>query len=251
MLNRRLPAAVVPAANDADARSALARRRATARRGMVLWLLAAVVFIGAVVWAVRTLMHGAAAPARQVARIAILPDTPPPPPPPPPERKPEPPKPDTKPVPQAEAPPKPVAPPAPAPIKMEGAAGNGPSAFAAGPVSQDYSGGAPTVGGSGASAPGVADRAQERLYANSVRQLLRDEIERHLDPEAGELAGNFAVWIGEDGRITRWSLDAGPDAQRDQLLRSALEQSAGALRLPNPPAVAQPLRFRLTVHASG
>ena len=86
----------------------------------------------------------AEAPRRQVAKISILPDTPPPPPPPPKEeKKPEPPKDEPKQV-MREEQVKQVEAPKPAEaIKMEGAAGDGPSAFAAGSVNRDYAGGAP------------------------------------------------------------------------------------------------------------
>lgn len=207
--------------------------------------------LAAIVWAIRGLVSKSGPPARQVARIAILPDTPPPPPPPPPERKPEAPRDEAKavPVPQAQA--QPETPPAEAPIKMEGPAGTGPSAFSAGAVSNDYSGGAPKVGGAAASATG-ADRAGERLYANTVKQALQQEIDRNLDVSAGEIAANFAVWIGSDGRIDRWRVEPGNEAPQDAALRSALDRIAVALRLPPPPpTAAQPLRYRLTVRAAG
>lgn len=202
-------------------------------------------------WAFQGLGSASGPPARQVARIAILPDTPPPPPPPPPERKPEAPKDEARSVPTPQPQARPETPPADAPLKMEGPAGTGPSAFSAGSVTSDYSGGTPKVGGVAASAT-TADRAGERLYANSVKQALQREIDRHLDASAGEIAANFAIWIGADGRIDRWLLDPGNEAAQDAALRTALERSALALRLPPPPpAAAQPLRYRLTVRAAG
>ena len=194
----------------------------------------------------RHLVADSKPPARQVARIAILPDTPPPPPPPKVEKKDEP-KPDSKPAPQAEPSPKPIAPPAPAPIKMEGAAGDGPSAFAAGKVTQDYQGGTPVVGSAGGTA---VDRAQERLYANAVRLQLHDEIERQLGADTGELSTQLAVWIAADGRIERWELQ-GAKGAHDAEIEAALRRSADALRLPSPPAqTRQPLRFRLALNVA-
>ncbi|MBQ0942883.1 hypothetical protein KAK07_06020 [Ideonella sp. 4Y16] len=215
-------------------------------------LLALLLLVLAVL-GVRRLISEPQRPARQVARIAILPDTPPPPPPPPKERKEEPPKPDR---PQAPVPDNLVKPPPPSatePLKMEGAAGNGPSAFAAGSVSQDYKGGAPTIGSAASGSGGRGlDRAQERLYAGSVRQALRDELERQLQADAGELSAAFALWIGDDGRISRWSVDGAEgrlDAAGEAALRLALERSAERLQLPAPAGITQPLRFRLTVRA--
>lgn len=219
--------------------------------------LGALLLLALAVMTVRDFLSKPSKPPRQVARIAILPDTPPPPPPPPKERKEEPPKADK---PSAPTPEQAVKPPpqaaAPEPLKMEGAAGNGPSAFAAGSVSQDYKGGAPTIGGTGASGPAGrgTDRAQERLYANSVRQALRDELERQLQPEAGELTAAFALWISGDGRITKWEMDGDPaalDATRQSALKVALDRSAERLQLPAPAGLTQPMRFRLTVRAGG
>lgn len=215
--------------------------RSLARRlgiGLALGLSA-----GMVAWGLSSLSFDTPAPKRQVARIALLPDTPPPPPPPPKELKKED-TPQARPQPRPDEAPKPQ-PPANEPLKMEGDAGNAPSAFAAGAVNNDYRGG-PVATGPAASGPGLADRAAERLYANTVRQLLQSEIERRLAPEAGTLSANFALWVSAEGRIARWEADT-----EQATLRSALDASANALRLPTPPlALAQqPMRFRLTVRA--
>ena len=189
-------------------------------------------------------------PKRQVAKIAILPDTPPPPPPPPKEeKKPEPPKDEPKqvmrdePVKQAEVPK-----PANEPIKMEGAAGDGPSAFAAGGVSKEYSGGAANTGAAGTGGGTVVDRAQERLYANSARQMLRDEIERRLKSEAEQLTATFAIWLDRDGAIQRYELTPTGDVSHDKALRLALDETSRQFKLlPPPNGMNQPMRFRLSV----
>lgn len=205
----------------------------------------------------RRFMQDAAPPKQQVARIAVLPDKlPPPPPPPPKEQKEEPPPKSAKETPAPDPQPKPQNP-APEPLKMEGAAGTGPSAFAAGSVTQDYRGGAPTIGGTAASGVGNdnARRAQERLYANAVRQLLRDELERHLSADAGELTATFALWVENNGHVSRWEIedhDAQVEARRQAALKNALDQSAERLQLPPQQiALAQPMRFRLTVRPGG
>jgi hypothetical protein len=218
-----------------------------------IWLRAALVVLGltlvsSAIWALRHLAGEPSAVKRQVARIAILPDTPPPPPPPPPPRKEEVARPEARPQPQDNTP----KPPAPdnAPLKMEGAAGNGPSAFQSGSVSQDYQGGKPTVGA--AAGGGAVDRAAERLYAGTVRQMLRDEIERQLPPDAGEILVSFALWISADGRLSRWELDpAAASASSGAALQQALERSAAQLQLPAPNSVSQPMRFRLTLRSAG
>lgn len=202
---------------------------------------------------VRHLINKPDAPKRQTAKITILPDTPPPPPPPPKdEPKREQPKDDVKQVMQ-DQPKQADTPPPEAPIKMEGAAGDGPSAFAAGSVSREYKDGVPVVGSpSAASAAGAAaDRATARLYANTVRQLLRDEIEKNLRPDAGELVASFAVWVEGDGRIRRHEVVPSGDTRTDADMASALDGAARALRLPPPAGVQQPMRFKLNVRPQG
>lgn len=215
-------------------------------------LLGAALLVGLALWLSNWLSQPEA-PRRQVARIALLPDAPPPPPPPPPkEPPPQAAKPEARPQAQPEPTPRPPQP-ADAPLKMEGAAGDGPSAFQAGSVAQDYRGGPATIGGTAASGAGRGiDRAAERLYAGTVRQLLRDEMERQLPSEAGELSAGFALWVSPDGRITRWELEDAPaESARAQALRDALGRSAGLLQLPQPPGPMQAMRFRLTVRANG
>jgi outer membrane biosynthesis protein TonB len=215
-----------------------------------LKLIAALAFVGLAFAAWWALTHmKAEAPRRQVAKIALLPDTPPPPPPPPKEeKKPEPPKEEPKQV-MREEQPKPVEAPKPAEaIKMEGAAGDGPSAFAAGSVSKDYAGGAPGTG-PGGPAGTAADRAQERFYANNARQLLQGEIERHLRADADQLTATFAIWLDRDGGIQRFELSPSGNDANDNALRAALDETRRQLKLPPPPALAlsQPMRFRLNV----
>jgi periplasmic protein TonB len=195
---------------------------------------------------------------RQVARISILPDKPPPPPPPKEEKRPEPPKPQDRPVPQDPTP-KPQDAPKPAnePLKMEGEAGSGPSAFTAGPVTQDYTSGAPSTGPAAASAPlapvapSVSDRAAERLYAGSARNLLRDELERHFKSDIDQATATFSVWVESDGAIRRFELQRSGDPRLDSELDAALGDTTRSLKLPPPPAVPQPMKFRLTLRPQG
>lgn len=228
------------------------RRRS---RSTALWVvLGALVLLAALAWAIKSLSAKPAAPKRQVARISVLPDTPPPPPPPKIEKPPEP-KLAPKPTQRDEPKPTPDAPkPADAPLKMEGAAGTGPSAFAGGAVTQDYKGGAVASGAASAAAAGTpGDRAQERFYGNTARQLLRDELDRRLSGDANQVVANFSLWIAADGAIRRFELQPSGNAQADQDLRTALDGAVRELRLPPPPAFVssqnQPLRFRLTLRA--
>lgn len=213
-------------------------------------LLLALALVAAAALGLKNFVGGDTPAKRQVAKIALLPDTPPPPPPPPKEDKPPPPREEPRPAPQPDTP-KPVEAdkPAEAPIKMEGEAGNGPSAFAAGPVRNEYSGGSPSTGASAATA--AVDRAQERLYAQTARGLLRDAIERHLKSDAAQATAEFTLWLERDGAIRRVQLASTGNSQLDGELDSALERTQRELRLPPPPNTLQPMRFRLTVRPQG
>ena len=224
------------------------------RRGAIV--VVAVVAIALLAYWLRGLGKDSGAPKRQVAKISLLPDTPPPPPPPPPPPKEEPkPRPLNAPKPQPVEQKPVAAPPAPpAQVKMEGEAGTGPSAFQSGAVSNDYKGGEPGAAASKPSGSGTgtsSDRAQERFFANSARQLLRDEIERHLKSDVPQLTAVFAVWFEPDGRIRRFELDSTGDTRADSALNAAFDETSRALKLSPPAGLAQPLRFRLTLRPLG
>lgn len=213
----------------------------------VLAVLVAIALVVALGLWIKSTLGGPTAAKRQTAKISILPDTPPPPPPPKEEKKPEPPKDEPKQV-MREQQLKPDVPkPADAPIKMEGQAGDGPSAFGAGTVTNEYKGGAPVVGASGSAGSGAIDRAQERFYANSVRQLLHAEIEKHLKSDTGQISVTFSVWVEPDGSIRRFDLVPTGDTPRDADMRAAFEQTSQRLRLPSHNGLPQPMRFKLSV----
>jgi len=122
-----------PATNAASGRRLSARWLAIILGAVVLALL------GALLW---SLFHGKSDAPRKAPKISLIPLAPPPPPPKE-EKRPDPPKEEKRPEPLKEQPeikpPAPVEQKAPAPepgpeLKMEGAAGDGPSAFSAGRV---------------------------------------------------------------------------------------------------------------------
>jgi len=213
-------------------------------RGLIVIIVIALL-VGLALW-IKSMTGAPAAAKRQTAKISILPDTPPPPPPKE-EKKPEPPKNEPKQAMREEQLKQDAPKPANEPIKMDGPAGDGPSAFAAGTVTNEYKGGAPMVGASGGTGGNVADRVQERFYANSVRQLLHDEIEKNLRSDAGELTATFSVWIEPDGSIRRFDLVPTGDAAHDTDLRFAFDQTTRRLRLPGHSGLPQPMRFKLSV----
>lgn len=196
-------------------------------------------------WGFSQIKFDTPAPKRQTVKIS-LPDAPPPPPPPKVEEKKPEPKPEDKPQPQME--PKPVeAPPQPAEsLKMEGAAGNGPSAFSAGSVNQDYSGGKVISGGSTGGGNGL-DRAKYQFYVNSAKQALKDALERQLQTDEKRITVTFSLWIGADGRISRFELAPTGNPQADTDVHAAFDKAAQDLKLPAPADTPQPLRLRMTL----
>jgi protein TonB len=167
--------------------------------GVVLLLVA-----GGLVWGGLNLSGSATAPKRQVAHIMVLPDAPPPPPPPPDEKKPPPKEEQTRQ--QQISTPKPETPPAPAQLKMEGAAGEGPSTFASGDVKQDYIGGDI---GNGSRYSAYVARFEQRVQSELTRRNL------HLTNM------KLFVWLSPDGTIQRYKIEGG-DADSEGNLRAAL-----------------------------
>lgn len=211
------------------------------------------VIVGAVIvavlallaWGVSQIKLGSGgAPKRQTVKIT-LPDMPPPPPPPKQEEKRPEPKEDNKPAQQMEQ--KPMeAPPQPAQsLKMEGAAGDGPSAFAAGGIKNDYAGG-PTSTGPGGSGTS-SDRAKYQFYVNSTKQLLKDEIERNLQTDQKQVVVAFSIWVKPDGSVDRYELSSTGNERADEDIKAAFSQMARSAKLPPPRDTPQPLRLRMTL----
>jgi periplasmic protein TonB len=193
---------------------------------------------------------GSKTAGRQTVKIAVLPDAPPPPPPPvKEEKKPEPPKEEPKQAMQEDQP-KPVpAPPAPQQLNMEGPAGNGPSAFGGGSVTNDYQGGQ-IGGGGGASAPAPAfDRAKYGLYAKSAVQMLRSELDRSLPREVIKLGARLRVWVDSTGHITRYEVGGLNDQEAEDRVRAALDQAGKVFKLVPPSGMPQPIKLQLSVDA--
>lgn len=190
------------------------------------------------------------APTRQVTRIAIIPDTPPPPPPPPKEeKKVEPPK-EAKEV-KVEQP-KPVeAPPQQAEqLKMEGAAGDGPSPFASGTVTNEYKGGdvGTTIGGSG---PARVNPAAFRFYTNALLAHVQRQLAQNRDVKQLDYAVAVKVWVGRDGRIERAELvDSTGEQNTDAALTRALSQLS-AFQDPPPAGMPQPVRLLVKNRITG
>jgi len=186
---------------------------------------------------------------KKAPKITLL--TPPPPPPPPPpkfEKKPDPPKEQKEmkveqPVPKQEA-----APPAPE-LKMDGPAGNGPSAFAAGKITSD------DLSKLGAGKPGgtavvAADKTgMFNPYTNFVN-LAKGELQRYLNKNAGLRRQRYVVelhlWVGPTGAVSRFEMvGSSGDRDIDEVINQAMAAAPGFTQA-LPANMPQPIRLRVS-----
>ena len=179
---------------------------------------------GLVAWAGFNLSHSSPALAHQVAKIALLPDTPPPPPPP------EQPKIQPREMKMQFDRPKQVAPPEPQQLKMEGQAGEGPSPFTAGDVKNDYIGG--DVG-----------NGRYMPYIGHVAQTIQEALTRRKVKIAN---ARILLWLNSDGAVQRIEVSgAGPDAERE--LRAAVTELGRGIDRP-PQDMPMPMGLEITSH---
>jgi protein TonB len=164
---------------------------------------------------------------KPVTTIKIMPDMPPPPPPKeqpkeqPKEIKIEQPKPQEAPQPAAEV------------LKMEGAAGNGDSPFAAGAVKNDY------IGGKGG-------LAAFRWYTDQIKTRIEEALAAQKDLVKVQYRLNVHVWVARDGRVERAELQGSSgDASIDKLIRLALSKMKAIAEAP-PEDMPQPVKLRIT-----
>lgn len=214
------------------------------RRARQLGLVAVVVaLIGGAVLLVQGLGGDAQHPARQVTKITLIPDTPPPPPPPPPK---EPPKPEPKEAPKqvkldAPKPQDAAKPQAAEQIKMEGEAGDGPSPFAAGPVTQEYTGGE----------IGAGNGMQFAFYTGLLQRRIQNALQQAAVLKGADFRVVLRVWLDADGRLTRSELaDSTGDAALDDALRTAMTEVPAVGEAP-PAGMPQPVRIRVTNRVTG
>ena len=214
------------------------------------WLIAAVVVVtlaALVAGAYLVMGMDKSETKKKAPKIALItPPAPPPPPPPPPkfEKKPEPPK-EQQEVKMAPPEQKQDDPPPSPELKMEGAAGDGPSAFGSGRVtSEDLSmlGGAQRAGtGTGS---GMFDP-----YANYMN-LAKGELQKYLKKNAALRRWRYSLdvhlWVSPNGAISRFELVSGSgDPETDAAVSQALA-SLPALSQALPNNMPQPLRLRVS-----
>lgn len=191
--------------------------------------------------------------AKKAPRITLLtPPAPPPPPPPPPkfEKKPDPPKEQKEMKVEQPPPPKQDAPPPSPELKMDGPAGNGPSAFGAGKITSDDLSkvGSGKPGGTGDASK--RDNWQETNYEN----LAKGEVSRYLRNATRNkrqanmrYTAEFLIWTSPAGAIQRFKLlTSNGDGDTDTLI-SELMAGLPGLSLAPPPGMEQPIKLRVRI----
>lgn len=203
--------------------------------------LVGIAVLGVIAWGVWSLLNAKPGKSHKPPTVTLLPDKPPPPPPPPKdEKKPEPPKDDKKDV-KMEQPKEAVPQPAQnEPLKMEGAAGDGESAFGSGTVSSDYKGG--NIGTTGG--------AQQGMYAGRLQRHLQDQLSRNRKLKESDYRVTVRVWLRRDGSVEKAELaQSTGNSALDELLQEALLQ-VGPMRDAPPENMPQPIKIRVTARGA-
>jgi protein TonB len=197
-------------------------------------------------WLVYSMVGGKPKPTKAAPKISLIPMTPPPPPPPPKEeKKPEPPK-EQKEVKEMPAAPK-DAPPAPPSqeLKMDGPAGDGPSAFSAGKITSDdisNVGKAPAVAPAAVPATGLFSPFGG--YANQLKSEVQRLLQRNKDLRTQSYRIEVRIWLGKDGSLQRHELVGSTgDTELDALISQTLAATKAFSQPPD--RMPQPIRLRI------
>ena len=213
----------------------------------VLTVLAALLAAAGLAYWVKGLVGQADTP-RKAPKIALITPAAPPPPPPPPkfEKKPDPPK-DQKEM-KVEAPqPKPESPPPSPELKMDGPAGNGPSAFGAGKItSEDLS----KIGAGKPGGTGGGEKTGMFNPFNNYATLAKGELQRYLGKRDNLRRKRYALevhlWVLPTGAVSRFELVGGTgDADTDEVISQALA-ALPPFTQTLPPNMPQPIRLRIS-----
>lgn len=147
------------------------------------------------------------------------------------------PKPQETPQPPAEA------------LKMEGPAGDGPSPFQAGAVTNDYKGGdvATTPGRIG----GKQSPSRFAWFTASIKTLIEEALAKDKTLAGGKYSVVVHLWIEPDGKIKRYELaGSSGDSNIDALIKGALS-TMPPISDPVPEEMPQPVKLRVTARNVG
>lgn len=175
--------------------------------------------LAGLVYGIKKLLSGGHAQKKQITTVKLLPDTPPPPPPPPPKEPPkETPKEQPKEAPK-EPEPKPVEAPPAENLKMEGAAGDGPSPFQAGTVNNEYKGGDVST----VKIVPKRNMAAFAWFTNKVDAQIKKALDAEKDLSKAKYQVDVRVFLNAQGNIDHAELiDSSGDVETDALIRKIL-----------------------------
>lgn len=215
--------------------------KAKSRRQIAGLLIAGLVVLGLMAWGVSALMGGKSKPQKTPPKISLVAPPPPPPPPPKIEKKPEPPK-EQKELKVEQPIPKPAPPQAAPELKMEGAAGDGPSAFGAGKVTSDDL----SKLGKGTGSPEKTGMFNPfNNYANTLKGELQRYLRKNNELRRRRYAVEVHVWVSASGELQRFELLGGTgDADTDEAIQQAMKALSGFGSAP-PAQMPQPIRLKI------
>ncbi len=129
-------------------------------------------------------------------------------------------------------------------LTMKGAAGDGPSPFAAGAVSNDYKGGdVKTIGSDGG--------AKYNWYAGLIKNQIENALEKDKKLTEGQYKLVVSVWVRANGDIEKLEvLQSDANAEIDQAVKSALGAMTSIHEAP-PEGMPQPIKLRITARKMG
>jgi periplasmic protein TonB len=192
--------------------------RLWATRLLIAVLVLAV--LAGIAYGIKKLFSGGPAQKKQITTVKLLPDTPPPPPPPPPKEPPkETPKEQPKEAPKAPEP-KPVEAPPAETLKMEGAAGDGPSPFQAGAVNNEYKGGEVST-----KIGGKKNMAAFAWFTNKVDAQIKKALDAEAELSKVKYQVDVRVFLNAQGDIDHAELiDSSGNPETDALIRKVLSR---------------------------
>ena len=216
------------------------------RLRLVLLGVVGAVAVALLVYGVYSMLSKQSDAPRKAPKISLIPVAPPPPPPPPKEeKKPEPPKEQKEEKREQVEPPK-DAPPAPASqdLKMDGPAGDGPSAFSAGKVTNEDLSSVGKASGPVAATSGLFNPFVN--YGNLLKGELQRKLSRNKDIRANAYSVEVHVWVGKDGALIRHELAKGTgDAELDAQINQAIA-SVGTFTQQPPEKMPMPIRLLIS-----
>ena len=192
-------------------------------------------------WGLSVFLGGKTENKAKAPKISLIPSTPPPPPPPPKEdKKPEPKEQKEQKV-EQQAPKE--APPAPsAELKMDGPAGNGPSAFSAGKITSDDLSKALGNGAGGLFNP-------YNNFASAVKGEMQRYLSRQKELRTRSYRIELQIWVDRDGQVTRHQIvGSSGDPDVDALISKKID-GMGRFGQAPPERMPQPIRLRLVIGA--